>query len=540
MLKNVYTWLLLMVFVSESAQAQFTPNNLVVIRLGDGLSTLSSAGTLGTLVQYTTTGSLVSTVNIPTTDAAPNYSLVFSGTATSDGQLKLSADRQYLTFGGYNATTGTASVSSSTSDFNRTIARVGSDAVIDTRTIIPSSDAVGNGYRRNNFRSVVSNDGSGFWCAGNGGGTNSLGGTRYVAYNNTGSNSVHISSTPTNTRVVNIFNGQLYTSSGSGSNVQVNTVGTGLPTNTGNTTSVLNGLMSGSPTSPYDFIMFDLNGDNTPDVMYLCDDAGGTGGIYKYSYNGTTWTAQGSNTSIASRSIAGRVTETAVELYFTSTTSSNNALYKLEDSKTATTTISGASPTILASAGTNYVFRGVAFTPNSILPVELTTFNAKSKNQAIHLLWQTASEKNNAYFNIQRSRDGQNFEAIGQVKGAGNSQTTQTYQFIDAAPLTGLNYYRLEQVDFDGTTSKTAVKSILWRKNSTWTLVNSLVKDEIALINTEMTEGGVLANFVDITGKVVLQKTLNAAYQNISVSELNAGLYFIQINENAPLRFFKQ
>lgn len=94
------------------------------------------------------------------------------------------------------------------------------------------------------------------------------------------------------------------------------------------------------------------------------------------------------------------------------------------------------------------------------LPVNLVTFNAKASDGVIKLDWQTASETNNNYFAIEHSTDAKAFESIGRTTGQGTTTTNQYYTFIDETPLAGLNYYRLRQVDFDGTFSVSRIVSV--------------------------------------------------------------------------------
>lgn len=89
-------------------------------------------------------------------------------------------------------------------------------------------------------------------------------------------------------------------------------------------------------------------------------------------------------------------------------------------------------------------------TPNFATPIELLAFEGQNEGNFNHLKWITASEINNDYFDLERSADGINFETIGKIKGAGNSSSKLEYDFDDALPIQGVNYYRLKQVDFDG------------------------------------------------------------------------------------------
>lgn len=85
-----------------------------------------------------------------------------------------------------------------------------------------------------------------------------------------------------------------------------------------------------------------------------------------------------------------------------------------------------------------------------VLPVELISFSSTVGKNTIEVNWATASEINNDYFEVQKSADGINYSRIAKVEGHGNSTRLLTYSFTDKSPLGGINYYRLKQVDFDG------------------------------------------------------------------------------------------
>ncbi|MEO1052050.1 MAG: T9SS type A sorting domain-containing protein [Bacteroidota bacterium] len=87
------------------------------------------------------------------------------------------------------------------------------------------------------------------------------------------------------------------------------------------------------------------------------------------------------------------------------------------------------------------------------LPITLNTFTGEVVNGENHLFWETASEINNDFFEIQRSNDGERFEVIGITEGNGTTDEISQYRFIDSNPQVGVNFYRLKQVDFDGTSS---------------------------------------------------------------------------------------
>ena len=98
---------------------------------------------------------------------------------------------------------------------------------------------------------------------------------------------------------------------------------------------------------------------------------------------------------------------------------------------------------------------------NTALPVTLTHFDAsRTTKSSINLSWTTANELNNDHFDVQRSATGDAFETIGSVKGQGNSITAHDYTFVDSRPLAGLSYYRLRQVDADGSSDYSPVATV--------------------------------------------------------------------------------
>ena len=88
------------------------------------------------------------------------------------------------------------------------------------------------------------------------------------------------------------------------------------------------------------------------------------------------------------------------------------------------------------------------------LPVSLISFTGASLGENIRLNWSTASEQKNSHFEILRSADGKTFENIGTVQGNGTSSEQHFYSYTDRSPLAGVNYYRLKQVDYNGTATE--------------------------------------------------------------------------------------
>ncbi len=111
-----------------------------------------------------------------------------------------------------------------------------------------------------------------------------------------------------------------------------------------------------------------------------------------------------------------------------------------------------ATQVVLATAApVTFTFGGNTCSYNAmgVLPIELISFTGKQQNNINHLTWITASESQNKGFDIERSTDGVRFDKIGFVTGNGTTNTRKEYSFKDESP-TGLVYYRLKQLDFDG------------------------------------------------------------------------------------------
>ncbi|MGI4887057.1 MAG: DUF4394 domain-containing protein [Janthinobacterium lividum] len=120
--------------------------------------------------------------------------------------------------------------------------------------------------------------------------------------------------------------------------------------------------------------------------------------------------------------------------------------------------------TVAASPFLNFEIRDLAVAlPVVALPVELAAFTAVAEGPAaVRLAWATASEKNSAYFAVERSPDGAHFAAVGQVPAAGNSSAARQYAFTDGALPAGAAqlYYRLRQVDEDGAVAYSPVRAV--------------------------------------------------------------------------------
>ncbi|WP_187631932.1 T9SS type A sorting domain-containing protein [Hymenobacter lutimineralis] len=162
------------------------------------------------------------------------------------------------------------------------------------------------------------------------------------------------------------------------------------------------------------------------------------------------------------------------------------------------------------------------------LPVTLTAFSAKLQNKQVKLTWVTASEKNNKGFEVQRSADGVNFQTFTTVEGNGTTSSRHEYAATDANPLTGTSYYRLKQVDFDGQTAYSDVKSVVNGGGSLSVYPNPAQNNLTVKLPVPMQNAKV--QVLDLTGRVLLTRTLGVD-GNLELSSLQRGTYLVRVEQ---------
>ncbi len=178
----------------------------------------------------------------------------------------------------------------------------------------------------------------------------------------------------------------------------------------------------------------------------------------------------------------------------------------------------------------------VVITGSVVLPIELSSFDAKTFKNTSILSFTTASETNNDFFTIERSADGSSFDAIGEIKGAGNSNTTLSYEFTDEKPFAGVNYYRIKQTDYDGKFSYTYIKYV--RHNTYGNLSITPRTTEGRLQITTDAEDYTL-DVYNVAGQQVKSYQSLSLDQSISIDELTAGLYYIKVNVDGQVETTK-
>ncbi len=329
--------------VALAQDSAWNPGNLVISQIGlDGSSTsLSGAATAAVLKEFQI-GAGFTGDNVQLPSALESRRLTSSGSATSEGMLTRSADGLYLTYQGYDAAAGTASIAgTSTTSVARTVAKVDWQLSADLSTTTTS-------FTAGNIRSSLL-IGDTVYMAGSG--SSGSGGVRSIADGGSGAATIE-SGALTNARVVNTFGGNVYASAASGAFIGISLI-------SGGTATLLPGFGSTVSPSAYDFVFADSS------TLYVADDSGNTnGGIQKWTFDGSTWSRQ---YVLRSTDLGG--TFAARGLTLGTDGSGNNVLYAITAEASGnrliavTDTGSGSLATVLATAGPNTIFRGVEFAP---------------------------------------------------------------------------------------------------------------------------------------------------------------------------------
>ncbi|AFM04147.1 hypothetical protein Fleli_1748 [Bernardetia litoralis DSM 6794] len=165
------------------------------------------------------------------------------------------------------------------------------------------------------------------------------------------------------------------------------------------------------------------------------------------------------------------------------------------------------------------------------LPIQLIYFDGEDEGNKVRLNWATASERDNAYFEIQRSFDGQNFVTIDVIQGQKSSIQTLEYQTYDYENWTGVMYYRLKQVDTDGT--PTLSNTIVFRRNNNLDI--NIYPNPISSgqdLNIEGLNGEWNAVLYDMAGREIQNSNINFEKQTYQTPfpNLKKGMYIIQLH----------
>src|ERR1051326_285604 len=183
----------------------------------------------------------------------------------------------------------------------------------------------------------------------------------------------------------------------------------------------------------------------------------------------------------------------------------------------------------------------VGFISGMLLPVKFVSFSLARQNNNILVQWEAVEEMNSAYYEIQRSDNGRDWNTISNVGAAGNT-SNHFYSYTDGAASNNLLYYRIRQVDIDGSSDMTPVRSIKNENGYNEIRVTASSRSSIYLNFSEQVKGSVVVRVTSSSGQLVNQKTFDHPVGQVQLPNYNVdnGVYVVTIADGKSLRFSKE
>jgi len=170
-----------------------------------------------------------------------------------------------------------------------------------------------------------------------------------------------------------------------------------------------------------------------------------------------------------------------------------------------------------------------AASDSSPLPIELLSFDGKEEEEGIRLDWVTASELNNSHFSLSRFSEFSAEKELTTVFGAGNSSSLNSYSYLDDSPDRGWNYYRLTQVDFDGTSSDEGLLALRWEPQSSFGMISYQWNLSGLVLTLSEYENPLMLRLYDLQGRLIYADQVFGALQFIPFSPDTQGIYLMTL-----------
>jgi hypothetical protein len=261
-----------------------------------------------------------------------------------------------------------------------------------------------------------------------------------------------------------------------------------------------------------------------------------TGGSYSASIASATY-----DITLYANALTGMTTPSICRIIKSpgsNTSGSNHVVWQATGgTHTAIATGTSASAFAITNTGvTGFSWFNVGSPNGQALPVELMNFSGNCADGQVNLEWQTASEHNSLYFEVEKSRDGENWQVLSTVPSAGNSTELLTYQAVDAHAGEGNNYYRLNQVDIDGASKLYDLINVscsAGNKGYFSTYPNPTSGAFQVVLNDKDMLGAATLSIRDTKGASLLQRAIEVkpGINLFSVNDLHLapGVYYIQV-----------
>lgn len=290
---------------------------------------------------------------------------------------------------------------------------------------------------------------------------------------------------------------------------------------------VYSGFLCSSST--VEFRVIDLNGSSSLDVTVNKDFWPVKAGTNTTYIGGTTHSIG----TVVNATLAGHVTNA-----WTSTNevvSGTTVPVSITPSQTTTYTLT-------STVGSCSFVDHITITVTEYLPVELIDFSAAcNENDQVELKWTTASEHNASHFEVEKSRDGENWTLIKTIPAFGNSTQLTTYHCLDEIPTSSTSYYRLTQTDIDGGVKKYDVISANCQQESEFSsiLYPNPSKGEFTIQLNNPTDGTYQIEILSVTGQLIQRafNTITSSETTVikSSDSLKSGTYFVRLLKDEVL-----
>ena len=179
------------------------------------------------------------------------------------------------------------------------------------------------------------------------------------------------------------------------------------------------------------------------------------------------------------------------------------------------------------------------------LPIELVDFDAVCNGSTVAVNWTTASERDNAFFTVERSLDAMEYQAITIIDGTGNSSNMQQYSWMDDAPVNGLCYYRLKQTDIDGAFTYSNAVAVNCGAAMDFSLFPNPASEGFSFLAPPRGNEAALSVVLrSVTGQLVWEQTYAGpttgwSRTNVDLENVSKGIYFVTFAQGALNRTLK-
>ena len=180
------------------------------------------------------------------------------------------------------------------------------------------------------------------------------------------------------------------------------------------------------------------------------------------------------------------------------------------------------------------------FNEFSLLPVKFVGFTTARRGNDVLVQWATSEEKNAGMYHVERSLDGTGWSTVGYIAAVGNASAVSNYSFTDKNVSAKLVYYRIKQVDYDGTTTYTTIRTIKSDNASANDIKIAAVNKKVLLQFASEVKGQLTVRFVNGNGQVIDQQIISKATGQVVLNSKVSGNYIISLSNGQDINTAKQ